>query len=129
MINPRSSDVWISDLQRNTFTRLTSDGVNNRPEWTPDGKHVVFISSNGGKVTIARQPADGSGASEVLYAPEYEPFEAIISPDAKWLIYRTAPGSVYSRDILAVPLDGQKKVLPLVVGPASDQLPRLSPDG
>src|SRR5262249_49606766 len=28
-----------------------------------------------------------------------------------------------------VPVEGERKILPLVVGPASDQLPRVSPDG
>ena len=129
VVSPRASEIWIYDIQRNTFTRLTTDGGDERPEWTPDGKRVLFRSVHSGQATIAWQLADGSGASEVLYAPQQEPFEALVSPDAKWLIYRTAPGSVYSRDILAVPLEGEKKVLPLVVGPASDQQPRLSPDG
>ncbi|HEY2162598.1 MAG TPA: protein kinase [Gemmatimonadaceae bacterium] len=127
--NPRSSDIFIYDIPRNTFTQLTTDGVNLRPEWTPDGKRVLFRSERSGKVGIWWQPADASGPAEVLYEPPYEPFEAIISPDSKWLIYRTAPGSVYSRDILAVPLQGERKLLPLVVSPATEQQPRLSPDG
>ncbi|HMA23187.1 MAG TPA: hypothetical protein VKP00_04320, partial [Gemmatimonadaceae bacterium] len=129
VVNPRSSDIWIYDIQRNTFTRLTAEGSNERPEWTPDGKRVLFRSERTGKPAIWWQPADGSGPAELLYAPPYEPFEAIVSPDSKWLVFRTAPGSVYPRDILAVPLDGDRKIVPLVVGPASDQMPRLSPDG
>lgn len=129
VVNPRSSDIWIYDIRRNTFTRLTAEGNNERPEWTPDGTRVLFRSERTGKPAIWWQPADGSGPAELLYAPPYEPFEAIMSPDAKWLIFRTAPASVYSRDILAVPLEGERKILPLVVSPASDQMPRLSPDG
>jgi serine/threonine-protein kinase len=129
VVNPRSSDIWIYDIQRNTFTRLTAEGSNERPEWTPDGKRVLFRSERSGKPMIWWQPADGSGPAELLYDPPYEPFEAVMSPDAKWLVFRTAPGSAYSRDILAVPLEGERKILPLVVSPASDQMPRLSPDG
>jgi eukaryotic-like serine/threonine-protein kinase len=130
VMGPRSSDIWIYDIQRNTFTRLTSDGGNVRPEWTADGKRVVFRSERAGKVGIWWQPADGSGPAEILYDPPVEAFEAIVSPDSKWLVFRTAPGSVYSRDILAVPLDGgERKILPLVTGPASEQMPRISPDG
>jgi serine/threonine-protein kinase len=129
VVTPRASDIWIYDIERNTFTQLTSDGGSVVPEWTPDGKRVLFRSTHDGKSVIAWRSADGSGSVDVLYAPEQEPFEALLSPDAKWLIYRTAPGSVYPRDILAVPLEGEKKILPLVVGPASDQQPRISPDG
>ncbi len=123
------TDIWIYDIGRNTFTRLTTDGVNNRPEWTPDGKEVVFISQRGGKPRIWQQPADGSGPAEVLYEPELEPFEAVVSPDAKWLIIRTAPGAKNSRDILAVPMGGQRTVTELVTSPNSEMMPRLSPDG
>jgi serine/threonine-protein kinase len=129
VVNPRFSDIWIYDIQHNTFTRLTAEGSNERPEWTPDGKRVLFRSERSGKPAIWWQAADGSGPAELLYDPPYEPFEAIMSPDAKWLVFRTAPGNVYSRDILAIPLESERKVLPLVVGPASDQMPRLSPDG
>ena len=129
VVSSRASDIWIYDTRRNTFTRLTTEGGNARPEWTPDGKRVVFRSERAGKVGIWWQPADGSGPAELLYDPPNEPFEVLISPDAKWLIYRTAPGNEYSRDILAVPLEGERKVVPLVVGPASEQMPRISPDG
>ena len=127
--NARSSDIWIYDIPRNTFTQLTTEGANVRPEWTPDGKRVLFRSERSGKVTISWRVADASQPAEVLYEPPYEPFEAIISPDSKWLVYRTAPGSAFSRDILAVPMQGERKTLPLVVSPATEQQPRLSPDG
>jgi len=52
-----------------------------------------------------------------------------VSPDSKWLIFRSAPGAKSSRDIFAVPMTGEKKVMPLVVGPETESLPRLSPDG
>jgi serine/threonine-protein kinase len=124
-----ATDIYSYDLKQNTFTRLTTEGTNVRPEWTADGRYVVFIGTRGSKTAIMRQLADGSAPAEVLYEPEVEPFEAIMSPDMKWLVFRTAPGLRFSRDILAVPLTGEKKVLPLVIGPNTESLPRLSPDG
>ena len=125
-----ATDIWIYHLGRNTFTRLTTEGASIRPEWTADGRYVVFISRRGEKRGIWRQAADGSTPAELLYAPEVEPFEALVSPDMKWLVYRTAPGAKYSRDILAVPLGGtDRTVVPIVTGPFTESLPRLSPDG
>ena len=140
-----ATDVWIYNIARNTFTRLTTEGLNIRPEWTPDGRRVVFISTRAGKTAIWWQPADGSGPAELLYEPEVrrraaariadevEPFEAIVSPNMQWLVFRTAPGIKYPRDILAVPLaapqTGTRVVTPLVTGPLTEQMPRLSPDG
>ena len=123
-----ATDIWIYDITRNTFTRLTTEGVNQRPEWTPDGRYVTFLSSRESKTGIWRQAADGSAPAELLYQPELEPFEAIVSPDAKWLVFRTAPGMKNSRDILAVPLTGNRTVVPIVTGPETESMPRLSPD-
>jgi serine/threonine-protein kinase len=125
-----ATDIWIYDVNRNTFTRLTAEGLNVRPEWTSDGRYVVFVSTRNGRTGIWRQPADGSGAAELLYQPEVEPFEGIVSPDMKWLLFRTSPGAKYPRDILAVPLTGNDRtVVPVVTGPYSETQPRLSPDG
>ena len=124
-----STDIWVYHVARNTFTRLTTEGVNVRPEWTADGRQVVFISSRDGKTGIWRQPADGSGPAELLYQPELEPFEVIVSPDMKWLLFRTAPGAKHSRDIFAVQYSGVRNVTPVVVGPETESMPRLSPDG
>ena len=125
-----ATDIWIYHVARNTFTRLTTEGANIRPEWTADGRQVVFISTRAGKTGIWRQPADGSGVAELLYQPEDEPFEALVSPDMQWLIFRTAPGARNSRDIFAVPLTGSDRTpVTLVSGPYTENMPRLSPDG
>lgn len=124
-----STDIWIHDEDRHTLTRLTSDGTNIRPEWTPDGKAVLFISNRGERPGIWRQSADGSGSAELLFLPTVEPFEAIVSPDMRWLVYRTAPGLQQPRDILAVPYSGERTVTPVVTGPNTESMPRFSPDG
>jgi serine/threonine-protein kinase len=129
VFGPRGTDIWICDLSRNTFTPLTTEGVNIRPEWTADGQDLVFVSTRANKTAIWRQAADGSRPAELLYQPEFEPFEALLSADRKWLVYRTAPGGEHSRDILAVSLSDPKTVLPIAVGPTTtESMPELSPD-
>ncbi|MEO7521092.1 MAG: protein kinase [Gemmatimonas sp.] len=133
VVSPTATDVWSYDLQLRTMSRITSTGTNMRPEWTPDGKAVVFLSNRSGRIAIWRQGSDGSGSAELLYEPKQEPFEALISMDQQWIVYRTAPGLEYSRDILAVPLaapsSGERAVKELATGPGAQQLPRFSPDG
>ena len=128
-----STDIWVYDVDRRTFSRLTATDENVRPEWMPDGKSVIFVSARKGMRAIWKQAADGGSEAELLYVPKQEPFEAIVSPDAKWLVYRTAPGLEFSRDILAVPLaaptSGERVVTPLVTGPETESLPRFSPNG
>jgi serine/threonine-protein kinase len=58
-----------------------------------------------------------------------DPFEAIMSPDGKRLVYRTAPGTQYSRDLFYVDLPDVDHPKPLVLSPYAEQMPRISPDG
>ncbi len=123
-------DIWIYDRTADTFTRLTRSGKNTVPEWTPDGRRVLFKSENRGKTTIAWMPVDGSGSAETLLDAGWDINEAIISPDGRWLVVRTPPGEARPRDILAIDLTGDRKTfIPIATGPASQQMPRLSPDG
>ena len=64
VVNSGVSDIFIYNVARNTFTRLTNERSNYRPEWSPDGRYVIFISNKDTKTAIWRQPADGSGGSE-----------------------------------------------------------------
>ena len=42
-----TSDVWVYEFARGTFTRLTMEGDNGGPRWTPDGRRVVYFRSKG----------------------------------------------------------------------------------
>ncbi len=61
-------DVWLFDLTSQTMTRLTSDGTSNdRPEWSPDGKRVLYRSDRGAaRIAIWWRPADLSGEGSPL---------------------------------------------------------------
>ncbi len=127
---PVMNDIYVFDLGAHTETRLTTEGMNGVPEWTPDGKRIVFRSDRGGKRAFFWQPADGTSKSELLYQPDVPVNEAFLSPDTAWLVIRTAPGGKNSADILRVKLTGSDRTpIPNVIGPALEQMPRLSPDG
>ncbi len=131
-----TNDVWVYDIAAGTFTRLTRDGQNGVPEWSPDGKQVIYRYNGGGRASdkfnrgLWTQPVDGSGPAAKLWEVTGDPInEGLISPDGKWLVYRTSPEGMHPRDIMAVPLTGEKKPMMLVGGPGSEIMPRISPDG
>ena len=65
------SDIWVYDLGGDTqIRRLTLEGHNIRPIWTPDGERVTFASDREGKPGIYWLPADGSGVPERLTTAE-----------------------------------------------------------
>jgi Tol biopolymer transport system component len=130
----QSTDIWVYDISRNIFTRVTSQAIDFLPEWSPDGRDLVFMSSQAGRTIIYRQHADGSAPPQLMFEPKFEPFETMISPDNKWLIVRTAPTAKYPRDILGFPLSGDRvegnpEPTPFVTGPDAEIMPRISPNG
>ena len=126
-----ATDVWVYDRAQSTLTKITSDGLNQRPEWTADGKRLLFVSDRGGKRAFWWQAADGSAPAQMLYMPaEGDPYEAVMTRDGHWLVYRTGPAGKPARSIFAVDLQGDRKAsVPIVSGKSYIQMPRLSPDG
>ena len=60
------SDVWVYDLRRKTRIRLTTNGANESPIWSPDGRTVTFYSGRSGPWTLQTRVADGSALATVL---------------------------------------------------------------
>jgi serine/threonine-protein kinase len=128
----RTSDIWVFDRNQKTLTVVTSGGDNARPEWTPDGRRLVFISNRSGESAIWWQPADASAPAELLYKPvEGDPLEAMISPDGKWLLYRTGPAGKPPRAVMAIGMDRREggKSVRVLADSSFIQMPRLSPNG
>jgi eukaryotic-like serine/threonine-protein kinase len=50
--------------------RLTFNGRNSNPIWSPDGQRVAYTSDREGDQGIFSQPADGTGSAERLTKPE-----------------------------------------------------------
>jgi serine/threonine protein kinase len=124
-------DVWVYDLASRTLTRLTTVGANDRPEWTPDSKRVLYRTTREGDQNLWWQSADGGGTPSRLMSVEDGPQEGVISPDGKSLIVRTI-GSRTLRDIQFVRLNGDviDTVLhPIAVSEFEELQPRLSWDG
>jgi Tol biopolymer transport system component len=127
--NAGTSNIWIYDLALRTTTQLTNGASNGVPEWTPDGKSILFRSNRSGRGGIWKQLATGAAQPELVYQSEDQINEAILSPDEKWLIYRTGPAAKHPSDIFAVPMIGERKPIALATGPSFETMPRVSPDG
>ena len=103
-------DLWVHDLQRGTRIRLTSGtGSNFRPLWSPDGARIVFASNRGGEWDIYRQPADGSGAAEVVLKRPYDQFPYSMLPDGTLLYLELHPKT--ARDLWTLSPDGKTSLL------------------
>jgi Tol biopolymer transport system component len=100
-------DIWTMDLASGKATPITNDTEpQNAPIWSPDGKHVAYVSTKDGLAAIYRKPADGTGEPEMLF--QYTPGAGMVltdwSTDGKFLTFFTGV-------IVLVPLEGNQKAL------------------
>ncbi|MFI5312414.1 MAG: protein kinase, partial [Gemmatimonadales bacterium] len=117
-------DIWILNIATGTLSRLTSGGGNQQPEWTPDGKSLLFASDRGGKPAIWRQPADGSGSAEKL--ADGVSSGGVPSPDGKNLLFERFSTSL---DVMLKTIGDTQPARAWLATPAHEQEPRFSPDG
>ncbi len=124
-------DIWVHDLTRSTKTRLTfEDQIEGSPAWSPSGQEIAYRSL-GSQNRIMRRAADGTGEPAVLVESANSLNDLDWSRDGRYLIYR----EVYPdrrRDIRYIELgsDGDAgEPITFLGSPASEQDPKLSPDG
>ncbi|MES2125164.1 MAG: protein kinase [Gemmatimonadota bacterium] len=122
------ADIWITDLANHTSERLTREGFNNRPEWSPDGREVLFTSSRSPANALWMQPADGSAAARVVVKDVNPIREGVVTPDGRSIVFRIDTPT-NNRDIFSISLAGGDSAAPLLVGINDDKEPRVSPDG
>ena len=121
------ADIWIWDLDAHSSQRLTRQGFNNRPEWTPDGREVLFTSSRAPANALWLQPADGSGEARMVVKDSNPIREGVVTPDGTTIVYRVdTPNN--NRDIQRVALKDSAAGASLLAGINDDKEPRVSPD-
>jgi Tol biopolymer transport system component len=97
------------------------------PVWFPDGRRVTFVSASGESEIISTVDARG-GEVQRLHNSPYAEYPTGWSPDGRALIFTAeTPGN--GLDVSMLLIDGERKVTPLLNGPANESDARMSPDG
>jgi len=121
-----NQDIWIYDIGPGTRMRLTVEGNNFSPVWTPDGNRVTFAADRDGTRHLYWKPADGSGQAEPLLSmnSENRPIPTSWSPDGESLAFYDSSGA---RDIWVLPREGDASTF--VATAFDERSPMFSPDG
>ena len=132
----RGWDLYTLDVAAGAETRLTTDkGLDDGPEYSPDGKFIYFNSVRTGTMQIWRMKPDGSGQEQV-FSDDLNNWFPHISPDGQWMVFLTygadVTGHPENKDVmLRVMALADKKITVLAKlfgGQGTINVPSWSPD-
>ena len=124
--NSNENDIWIKQLDRTsgTLTKLTFEGNNLNPVWTPNGQRVLYA---GAGPALRSRRADGTGAVDTLFMAKRGFYTVVLTPDSNTFLLRMSTSP--TADIVLAHR-GDTATVPLVASPAFQETsPALSPDG
>ena len=92
-----SSSIWRASLTpdhkviRPLEKFISSTGLEEGPQYSPDGKHIVFQSTRTGYHEIWRADADGSNPIQLTHFAKNLTGTPRWSPDSKWISFDSRP--------------------------------------
>ncbi len=121
-------DIWMVDLSRGTFSRLTFDPRNDSASIaSPDGAWVAFSGVRGGRNDIYRKSASGAGTEELLFHSDNEKWVDDWTTDGRYIVFENTNPKT-KLDIWALPLFGDRKPFPVIQTPFIENHSAVSPD-
>ena len=114
----------------------TASGLDDGPDYSPDGQLIYFNSERTGLMKIWRMKPDGSDQQQVTAGEEWADWFAHPSPDGKWLVFlsfdKGVTGHPPNKDValrLMPASGGEPRVLArLFGGQGTINVPSWSPD-
>ena len=127
-----NSEIWVSDLTRNTFTRLSFSEGALSPIWSADGRTIYYssIDPTGRKTTITRRPADGSRDAEPVAVVDARAYLQAVTPDEKTVLldYQSVGSAARKGELVTLSLAADAKPQPLVTSVFDEYGATWSPD-
>jgi len=133
----RTSDLWVYDLERDTFTRLATDAGG--PAWTRDGQRIAYyaVADKNGEPNLYWKRADGTGDAQRLTVSKDYQFPFSWTPDGRTLAFTEFNSSGGTNwDVMTLSLEGDEKSgwkpnepKPFANTPFNEGYPDFSPDG
>ncbi|MBZ5555953.1 MAG: winged helix-turn-helix domain-containing protein [Acidobacteriia bacterium] len=126
-IRGTTNDIWIHDIDRSTLTRVTSEGDNFAPIWSPDGTRITFSSNRHGPCHIFSQDLEQTEAQQ-LVGGDHDLVPGSWSPDGRHLLFTEYNPQTGAGIWVYTPLGG-KPPRALIRTRWNDFEPAMAPDG
>jgi eukaryotic-like serine/threonine-protein kinase len=125
----REFQIYIYDLVLGTNTRVTFQGINELPVWSPGGDFVVFSSAREGSDgrDLFRVPANGEGEPELFWREEGDQRPESWTPDGSRLVYTRTEN--LKNDLMLLDLRGDPVSITYLAADWDELRGRVSPDG
>ena len=132
-------DIYTVPVEGGAETRLThAPGLDDGPDYTPDGQWIYFNSVRTGGMRIWRMRPDGTDPQQVTFDDRYGDWFPHPSPDGRWLVWisfdATVEGHPAHKDVvirtlrLDQPGSRPQVLLTLFGGQGTMNVPSWSPD-
>ena len=126
-VEAQTFDIWVLDVERDSLTRLTFGKDDGNPVWSPDGKRIVYQSSQAGSYNLYSRHSDGGGAEERLTSDQDASNPLSFSPDGKLLVFEKERSGI--PEIWIYSFENGSSPRAFLPGPFRHTGGRLSPDG
>jgi len=104
--------LYLMNVDGSNRLRLTDNGNDVRPAWSPDGEKVVFMSTRDGDMDLYRISLRDGSLVQLTNDPAQDGLPAI-SPDSKLVAFASDRGGVWR--LYVTPIDGGPEVALLAI--------------
>jgi serine/threonine-protein kinase len=122
-----SHDVFVADLERDAWTRITADGRSEGGAWLPGADRLIVDTAEADHHSMRLVGVDGSTRPDNLFTTLFGG-QATVAPDGHSILvaHEVAPAQW---DISRLPLEGDRVAEPWLATPASEFCASVSSDG
>jgi Tol biopolymer transport system component len=112
--------LWVSDRFDSVAHRITEDGTDAFPRWSPDGRWIAFQREAEGNVDIYLMPAPGAqppdhpenGQVRRLTDAQGPDTLPAWTPDGRHIVFRSARDGIWGIYIMNADGSGQQQIIP-----------------
>jgi serine/threonine protein kinase/Tol biopolymer transport system component len=122
----RREDLWLYEIARDAWTRVTTEADNERPVWSPDGRRFVFSSNRNGPYNLFLMSSDLSTPPKQITNRDWV-FADDWSRDGR--LISAIDQTTGMKDIWFVSLEPTAQMRPFLATGAYEGCAVFSPDG